>query len=115
MPTRLSLWCDRVMEAGWLAAILLVPLFFQTSTARIFEPDKMVLVRVIALVMAVAWVVRMVDTRLARGQTAPDFAEDEPGFWRRASPLIWPTLVTLAATVLATGASIALRASVFGA
>ena len=115
MPTRFSLWCDRLIEAGWLAAVLLVPLFFQTSTARIFEPDKMVLVRVIALVMAVAWLIRMIDTRLARGDTDPNYVDDEPGFWRRVAPLMWPTLVIVAATVLATGASIALRASLLGA
>ncbi len=103
------------MEAGWLAALLLVPLFFQTSTARIFEPDKMLLVRVIALVMALAWAVRMIDARLARGDTDPSAAQDEPGFWKRVSPLIWPTLVIVAATALATGASIALRASLLGA
>lgn len=115
MPTRLSLWCDRLMEAGWLAAVLLVPLFFQTTTARIFEPDKMVLVRVIALMMAVAWVVRVIDIRLARGESASPYADDEPGFWRRVAPLMWPTLVIVAATVLATGASIALRPSLLGA
>ena len=45
MSTRLSLWCERLVEAGWLVTLLLVPLFFQSTTERVFEPDKMLLVR----------------------------------------------------------------------
>ena len=56
--TRLSVFCDKVIEAGWLTAVVVVPLFFNIYSQRVFEPDKLSLLRSIALVMAVAWVVK---------------------------------------------------------
>ncbi len=105
MPTRVSLWCSRLIEAGWLAVLLVTPLFFQTSTVRVFEPDKMMIVRSIALVMAAAWIVRVIDSRLRP-------PAGEPGRMPRA--LLWPTLLLVAAYVLATLVSIAPWASFFG-
>jgi len=57
MSTKLSVFCDKVVEAGWLVAIIVVPLFFNVYSSRVFEPDKLTLLRSIALVMAVAWVI----------------------------------------------------------
>ena len=105
MPTRVSLWCSRFIEAGWLAVLLVTPLFFQTSTVRVFEPDKMMLVRSIALVMGAAWIVRVIDSRLRP-------PAGEPGRMPRA--LLWPTLLLVVAYVLATLVSIAPYASFFG-
>ena len=61
MPTKLSVFCDKVIEAGWLTAIVVVPLFFNVYSSRVFEPDKLTLLRSIALVMAVAWVIKAVE------------------------------------------------------
>ncbi|MFN8472922.1 MAG: tetratricopeptide repeat protein [Anaerolineae bacterium] len=105
MPTRVSLWCSRLIEAGWLAVLLVTPLFFQTSTVRVFEPDKMMIVRTIALVMAAAWIVRVIDSRLRP-------PAGEPGRMPRA--LLWPTLLLVVAYVLATLASLTPWASLFG-
>ena len=68
METRLSRICDAIIEAGWLAALVVTPLFFNTFSSRVFEPDKLHLLRSIALVMAVAWIVQLLDARLARRQ-----------------------------------------------
>jgi hypothetical protein len=38
--TKLSRFCDGIMEAAWLAALIVVPLFFDVYSSRIFEPDK---------------------------------------------------------------------------
>jgi len=66
METRLSRICDRLIEAGWLLAIVLIPVFFNVRTARVFEPDKGMLLRSLALVMAAAWLIKVVEHAVYR-------------------------------------------------
>ena len=80
MRTRLSLFCDKVIEAGWLAAVIVVPLFFNIYSQRVFEPDKLSLLRSIALVMSAAWLVRVV-------RVAKSMILTWPLLWRLASIL----------------------------
>jgi tetratricopeptide (TPR) repeat protein len=61
MPTKLSRFCLGVMEAAWLAAISVVPIFFNIYSSRIFEPDKITILRTLALLTLAAWVVKLVD------------------------------------------------------
>ncbi len=56
MSTRLALFFDRVVEGGWLAALVVAPLFFNLLSSRTFEPDKAALVRAIVFVMLAGWV-----------------------------------------------------------
>ena len=71
MRTKLSIFCDKVIEAGWLAALVIVPLFFNIHSSRVFEPDKLSLLRSVALVMAAAWLVRAIeDWRIAQAPTS---------------------------------------------
>lgn len=65
MNTKLSTYCEKLIEAGWLIAIIVAPLFFNIYSSRVFEPDKITLIRSIALVMALAWVVKTVEGGLA--------------------------------------------------
>src|SRR3990172_8380562 len=60
MPNRISRYCDGVMEAGWLLALILSPLFFNIYSSRVFEPDKITLVRSLALLVLAAWVIKLV-------------------------------------------------------
>ena len=53
--SKLSVFCEKLIEACWLAAIILAPLFFNVYSSRVFEPDKISLVRSLALVMLAAW------------------------------------------------------------
>ncbi len=76
MTTRLSIFCDKLMEAGWLAALVVAPLFFNVYSSRVFEPDKISLVRSLALLMAGAWVIKQLEaswrtTAQAREAPAP--------------------------------------------
>ena len=57
--TKLDQWCDAVIEAGWLAALIVAPLFFNVFSSRVFEPDKISLIRTIALIMLLAWLVKV--------------------------------------------------------
>src|SRR4030066_2098275 len=61
MPTKLSRYCLGIMEAAWLAAISIVPIFFNIYSSRIFEPDKIAILRSLALITLAAWAVKLVD------------------------------------------------------
>ena len=62
MTTRLSIYCDKLLEAGWLAALIVAPLYFDVYSSRVFEPDKAMLVRSLALVMVGAWLVKQLES-----------------------------------------------------
>jgi len=109
---------DYLVESCWLLAIVAVPIFFDTVTTRIFEPDKIVLFRNIVLVMLVALLLRGIITlpgALTRA-SSPAPAPREPGsegegnegvarrpWWRQATdrnPMLLPVvLFTLVYTV----------------
>lgn len=63
MNSRLTRWCEGFLEAGWLVAILATPLFFNIHSERVFEPDKLTLLRSIAVLMAAVWVVKFIDQK----------------------------------------------------
>ncbi|MDI6733098.1 MAG: O-antigen ligase family protein, partial [Planctomycetota bacterium] len=48
----------RIIEGGWLIALLGIPVFFNPYTTRVFEADKTFLLRSLAAIMLVAWLVR---------------------------------------------------------
>ncbi|MFZ1400710.1 MAG: peptidylprolyl isomerase [Candidatus Promineifilaceae bacterium] len=73
METKLSRWCDGLIEVGWLFVVIAVPLFFNIHSDRVFEPDKLTLMRSIGLVMGAAWLVKFVELRQ----------------WEQASRLRW--------------------------
>jgi cyclophilin family peptidyl-prolyl cis-trans isomerase/tetratricopeptide (TPR) repeat protein len=92
MESRLSRWCDGLIEAGWLVAIITTPLFFNIHSDRVFEPDKLTLLRSIAVIMLAAWLVKFVDQHgwQARGRLS----------WRTADS-IWKMPFILPVTLLA--------------
>lgn len=61
MRTKLSIFCDKIVEAGWLAAIITVPLYFNIYSARTFEPDKITLLRSIVMIMILAWIISAIE------------------------------------------------------
>lgn len=105
MDTRASRYAAWLVETGWLAAVVAVPVFFNVWSNRVFEPDKLSLLRTIALVMAVglgAWFVE-------RGRRSGSG-------WREwiATPLVAPVLALTAVYVLASAASVVPGLSIFG-
>jgi len=109
MQTKLSRICDAIIEAGWLAALVVAPLFFNTFSNRVFEPDKIHLVRSIALLMAAAWLVQLIDAELA-GEA------DQEGLRSRlgGAPLVLPALILVASYLVSTALSLVPRISFFG-
>lgn len=120
MNTRLGRYCERVVEAGWLAAAAVTPLYFNIYSSRVFEPDKLTLLRSIALVVAAAWLIRTAE-QLAAAPGAPgSFGGGEPltvgGLWRslQAVPLGPQVLLLVLVYLLATAASVAPHTSFWG-
>ena len=58
MGSKLSRYCEGLIEAAWLAAVIVIPLFFNVVSSRIFEPDKISILRTLALVILAAWIGR---------------------------------------------------------
>ena len=63
MNSKLSRWAEGLIEAGWIAAIIAIPLFFNIHSDRVFEPDKITLLRSITLLMVAAWLVKFIDQK----------------------------------------------------
>src|SRR4030042_2955018 len=61
MVSKMNRFFSGVMEAVWLAAVCLVPIFFNIYSSRIFEPDKITLLRSLALLSLAAWLLKLVD------------------------------------------------------
>src|SRR4030042_363340 len=90
MRTKLSVFCERIMEAGWLAALIVEPLFFNVYSSRVFEPDKLALLRSIALVMIATWIIktieegRLLSEPTPQGETGQDEERAEArSLWQR--------------------------------
>ncbi|MFN8470579.1 MAG: tetratricopeptide repeat protein [Anaerolineae bacterium] len=112
MNTRISLYASRIIEAGWLLAVLTIPLFFNVYSSRTFEPDKLTLLRSIALVMATAWLVKVLDSGFQRPE-----GESWMNWLRRLTvqtPLVVPTLCLMLAYIISTAFSVMPRVSIFG-
>lgn len=128
MKTKLSVFCDSVMEAGWLLALLVVPLYFNVYSSRVFEPDKLSILRSIALVMIGAWVIRFAEQGLGLAGERPQERDEvnreissqdsshQPSLFERliGIPLAAPTFLTIIIYFLSTVFSIAPRISLWG-
>jgi len=113
MDSRLARLCDRVAESGWLAAAILTPLFFNIFSSRVFEPDKLTLLRSLALVMALAWLIGTIERGLGRAESDGTGGE---AWWRRVlgTPLMPQVLLLVAITLLATVLSVTPHTSFWG-
>ena len=127
---KIQQYCESVIEAGWLAALIVAPLFFNTYSSRIFEPDKISLIRSISLVMLLAYLVKILDGGrlwLPPGGGMPQTGNQVPSAgdsaqstfeWRLGSlwkqPLLLPVLLLAVAYALSTLLSISPAVSWWG-
>ncbi len=117
MQTKISLFFDKVIEAGWLAAIILTPLFFNVHSHRVFEPDKTALLRSIALVMSLAWVLRVVEDRRSDLRYNVHQDDDRSRSLLKSiyhTPMAVPVLLLVLTYFVSTLLSIAPRVSLMG-
>jgi hypothetical protein len=61
MRTKIGVLAANIVESGWLAALVVVPIFFNVYTVRIFEEEKIPLFRSIALVVLAALIVALLE------------------------------------------------------
>lgn len=111
MRTKLAIFCEKVIEAGWLAAVVSVPLFFNIYTARTFEPDKITLLRSIVSVMVLAWIIMLVEQGLNTSEDKPP-AQHLRNWLKQ--PLFVPTLLLVVVYIVSTIFSISPRVSLWG-
>ncbi len=113
-------WCEGVIEAGWLAAVILAPMFFNVFSSRVFEPDKISLVRSIALIMIVAWLAKIVNggpAWLPAFNASAQSSEEVPlSLWQKARrmPFFIPVILLIFAYLVSTALSVAPFVSWFG-
>ncbi len=121
--SKLSVFCEKLIEACWLAAIIMAPLFFNVYSSRVFEPDKISFVRALALIMLAAWLTlraeeaRSGSAAYPRGKNAtPILARlrTTAANWSRENPLTLPTLFFIAIYLLSTLASVSPSVSLLG-
>jgi len=112
LVTKLSRFADGVMEFGWLSSIITIPLFFNVYSSRIFEPDKLTLLRSIALIVLVAWITKLVEQSIRQSNPRIDIVD-----WLKQisrSPLILPVVCLFFVYLLATVLSVTPRVSLLG-
>lgn len=113
MSTKLSRFCDGIMEAVWLAALITVPVFFDIYSSRIFEPDKLALLRSLALIGLGAWLVKLFE----QGGVVWEMAREPGERWYqtlRKIPLLQQIGGFIVVFILSTAFSISPRASFWG-
>ena len=106
MDSKLSRWCDGLIEAGWLTAVIAIPLFFNIHSDRVFEPDKLTLLRSIALLMSTAWLVQFIDGRGWQQLNRLRW-NDKESIWRK--PFIFPLALLVVAYLISTALSVSPR------
>ncbi len=84
--SRLSAFCDRALEAGWLLGVTITPVLFNVYSSRVFEPDKLTTLRALSLVMAILWLVRFLEEWM-HGKKPVKFS------WQ--TPMVLPALLTM--------------------
>ncbi|MCI0645212.1 MAG: tetratricopeptide repeat protein [Chloroflexi bacterium] len=111
MDSKISRWCEGFIEAGWLAAVVAAPLFFNIHSSRVFEPDKLTLLRSIAVMMAVAWLVRFVDQQGWQDLNWLRWRGDR-SIWRM--PFVLPVFLLVVVYLLSTAFSVTRTVSLAG-
>ncbi len=111
MQTRLSLLCKGMIEAVTLTAVILAPLFFNVTASWDFTLSKAVLVRALAWLAALAWLVQRMEVRgspqVPKSLTVRELRD-------RLPPLALPTALVVLAAALASLVSIAPGVSFWG-
>jgi tetratricopeptide (TPR) repeat protein/O-antigen ligase len=122
--SKLQSWCEGVIEAGWLAALIVAPLFFNVYSSRVFEPDKISLIRTISLIMLLAYLIKLADggrawlpgQRSENVEPAADPGGDDRPWYRRMLqiPFLLPVLLLILAYLVSTLFSVAPAVSWWG-
>jgi len=92
--------------------VILVPLFFNVYSSRIFEPDKIALLRSLAVLILLAWVVKLVEQGGMRWESIDGGESRWKTFFK--IPLVAPTIGITVLYLIATIFSITPSVSLWG-
>ncbi|MFO7697525.1 MAG: O-antigen ligase family protein [Anaerolineae bacterium] len=109
--SRVVAFAEKLIESGWLLALVVVPLFFNVYSYRVFEPDKLGLFRTIATLMAALAGILIIENRVRA--RAPGSIAGPLRAWTRM-PLVAVSLATALVYILATAWSVVPRISLMG-
>ncbi len=112
MESRLAKLARGVMEAGWLLALIVAPLYFNVQSDRVFEPDKIELVRWLAVITGTAWLVWAAEGVQRLRGVERTWQDTLRAFLR--VPLVAPTLLIVFSYALSTLFSVTPYISFFG-
>ncbi len=112
MESRIARVARGVMEAGWLAALVVAPLYFNVQTERVFEPDKISLIRWLAVIVGGAWLVWAVDTVWSPRREGETWNQVARRLLRQ--PLVAPALLIVLSYLISTLLSVTPRISFWG-
>ena len=99
MKSKLTIWCDTLLEMSWLLALILAPLFFNIHSDRVFEPDKITLIRSLAVFMMAVWLIKFVDSGQWREWDWLKWSSDN-SIWR--VPFVLPVVALAVVYLLST-------------
>jgi tetratricopeptide (TPR) repeat protein/O-antigen ligase len=100
------------MEAAWLAAVCIVPIFFNVYSSRIFEPDKITILRSLALLTLGAWIVKLIEEGGVKWKDKPQQTSYLEYLWNY--PLLAPVFSLIIVYILASIFSVTPSISFFG-
>jgi tetratricopeptide (TPR) repeat protein/O-antigen ligase len=112
MVTKINRLSANMMEAAWLMAVILVPLYFNIYSSRIFEPDKIAILRSLALVACGAWVVKVLDMRVNRNNLPHSESVSSINIWQ--VPLVLPAVAVAVLYLVSTAFSVNPAISLLG-
>ena len=100
------------MEAAWLLALVVTPLFFDIFSSRVFEPDKITLLRSLALAAIAAWMIKLIAEGGPRFEASRSSYASLRGFVR--VPLVIPVAALMTVYIISTIFSVSPNASLLG-
>lgn len=115
MQTKIGALCDKILEAGWLVALIAVPAFFNIYSNRVYEPDKLTFLRSVAVFMVAVWLIRLIEQGGARSSGNSGGVERfDVGALIKNTPLVLPVLLLVIVYILTTITSVVPRTSLWG-
>lgn len=110
--SKLIRFSDGIMEAVWLAAVILTPVFFNVYSSRIFEPDKIAFLRTLAMITLLAWIVKLID----QGRVRWDKVARERNVWQQLlqTPILPAVALMAISYLVSTIFSVSPQTSIWG-
>jgi hypothetical protein len=112
MQTKLSRYCECLLEATWIAAVIIIPIFFNIYSSRIFEPDKVAILRSLSLFSLAAWLIKIIEDGGIRWVVLKRSISLVKTLWNL--PMLVPVVVLVIVYLISTLFSISPKVSLWG-